>query len=85
MLKKELELEEKINLLEKEVNLLGEDLEKVRLDLEEAVDSLRLEIESFKIVLKDLLPDFQDKFRNIKDTVLREIDPQWIAENEPES
>ncbi len=48
MLKKELELKEK-------VNLLGED------------------------------PDFQGKFRNIKNTVLREIDPQWIAENEPAS
>ena len=85
MLKKELELEERINLLEKEVNLLGEDSEKTRLDLEEAVDSLRLEIESVKMVLKDLVPDFQDKFGNIKNTVLREIDPQWIAKNEPES
>ena len=85
MLKKELELEERTNLLEKEVNLLGEDSEKTRLDLEEAVDSLRLEIESVKMVLKGLLPDFQNKFRNIKNTVLREIDPQWIAKNEPES
>ena len=78
MLKKELELEER-------VNLLGEDSEKTRLDLEAAVDSLRLEIESVKMVLKDLVPDFQDKFRNIKNNVLREIDPQWIAKNEPES
>ena len=78
MLKKELELEEK-------VNLLGEESGKTRLDLEAAVDSLRLEIESVKMVLKDLVPDFQDKFRNIKNTVLREIDPQWIAKNDPES
>jgi hypothetical protein len=85
MLKKELELEERVNLLEKEVNLLGEDSEKTRLDLEEAVDSLRLEIESLKMLLKDFVPDFQDKFRNIRNTVLREIDPQWIAKNEPES
>ena len=85
MLKKELELEEKVNLLEKEVHLLGDDSEKMRLDLEEAADSLRLEIESVKMVLKDLVPDFEDKFRDIRNTVLREIDPQWIAENEPES
>jgi len=78
MLKKELELEEK-------VNLLGEKSGKTRLDLEAAVDSLRLEIESVKMVLKDLVPDFQDKFRNIKNAVLREIDPQWIDKNEPES
>jgi hypothetical protein len=57
----------------------------MRLDLEEAVDSLRLEIESVKMVLKDLVPDFQDKFRNIKNTVLREIDPQRMDKNEPES
>ncbi len=85
MLKKELELEERVNLLEKEVNLLGEASEKTRLDLEAAVDSLRLDIESVKMVLKDVVPDFQDKFRNIKNTVLREINPQWIAKNEPES
>jgi hypothetical protein len=85
MLKKELELEERVNLLEKEVNLLGEASEKTRLDMEETVDSLRLDIESVKMVLKDLVPDFQDKFRNIKNTVLREIDPQWIAKNDPES
>ena len=78
MLKKELELEEK-------VNLLGEESGKTRLDLEAAVDSLRLEIESVKMVLKDLVPDLQDKFRNIKNAVLREIDPQWIDKNEPES
>ena len=79
MLKKELELEEKVNMLEKEINVLGETEEKVRLDLEESVDSLRLEIESLKMVLKELVPSFQDKFNTIKDTVLREIDPQWIT------
>ena len=79
MLKKELELEEKVNMLEKEINVLGETEEKVRLDLEESVDSLRLEIESLKMVLKELVPNFQDKFNTIKDTVLREIDPQWIT------
>ena len=78
MLKKELEIEEKINLLEKEVNLLGDDMEKVRLDLEESVDTLRLEIESIKFLLKDLVPNFQEKFSSIKNTVIREVDPQWI-------
>lgn len=82
MLKKELELEEKVNLLEKEVKLLAEDSEKTRLDLEEGVDSLRLEIESLKMVLKDFVPDFQDTFRKVKNTVLREIDPEHIPENE---
>lgn len=79
MLKKELEIEEKVNLLEKEVKLLGEDAEKERLDLEEAVDSLRLEIESVKMILKELIPDFQEKFSSIKNSVLREIDPQWMT------
>ena len=78
MLKKELELEEKVNLLEKELKLLGEDGEKMRLDLEEAVDCLRLEIESVKMVLKELVPNFQEKFSCIKDTVVREIDPQRL-------
>lgn len=59
MLKKELELEEKVNLLEKELRVLGEDAEKMRLDLEETADCLRLEIESVKMVLKELVPNFQ--------------------------
>ena len=84
MLRKELELEEKINLLEKEIKVLGEDAEKMKLDLEEAVDSLRLEIEAVKMAIQDLVPDFQGKFRSSKKSVLQEIDPQWIAENEPE-
>ncbi|MBI5100053.1 MAG: hypothetical protein HZB30_12555 [Nitrospirae bacterium] len=79
MSKNEIELDEKVNLLEKEVKLLGEDAEKERLDLEEAVDSLRLEIESVKMVLKEFVPNFQKKFRSIKNTVLREVDPQWIT------
>ncbi len=78
MLKKELELEEKINLQEKEINLLGEAEGKVRLDLEEAVDCLKLEIEAVKMILKELVPNFQEKFNGIKNSVLREIDPQWI-------
>jgi hypothetical protein len=85
MLKKELELEEKLNLIEKEVNLPGEDAEKMRLDPEEAPDSLRLEIGSVKMVLKEFVPNFQEKFSSIKNTVLREVDPQWRAKHEPES
>jgi len=77
MLKKELELEEKVNLLEKELKLLGEDGEKMRLDLEEAVDCLRWEIESIKMVLKELLSNFREKFSCIKN-VFREIDPQRL-------
>jgi len=78
MSRKELELEEKGNLLEKEVKLLGQDTEKMRLDLEEAADSLRLEIEAIKMTLKEILPGFQQKFSSIKNTVLSEVDPQWI-------
>ena len=78
MSKKELELEEKVNLMEKEVNLLGDDVEKAKLDLEEAVDYLKLEIESVKIILKEIVPNFHEKFSSIKNSVLREIDPQWI-------
>lgn len=78
MLKKEIELEEKFNLLQKEVKVLGEDDDKLRLDLEEAVDSLRLEIECVKTILKEFVPDFQEKYSCVKNNVLREIDPQRL-------
>lgn len=75
---KELELEEKIRLLEKEVMLLGEDADKENLDLKESADKLMIEIEALKVILKELVPDFQNKFNEVRDTVLREIDPEWI-------
>ncbi len=56
--------------------LLGEEEEKVKLDLEEAVDSLRLEIESVKVTLRELIPNFEENFSSIKNTVLREMDLQ---------
>jgi hypothetical protein len=58
-----------------EVKLLGEDAEKARLDLEETVDCLKPEMESLKMTLKELVPNFQYKFKCTRDIVLREIDP----------
>jgi hypothetical protein len=75
--KKELELEDKLKLLEREVSLLGDEAEKSKLDLKEAVDSLKLEIESLKIILKEMTPDFEEKFKNARNYALREIDPEW--------
>jgi hypothetical protein len=75
---KELELEERLKLLEKEINILGEDVDKAKLDMEESVDSLKIEIESLKMILKESVPDFQNKFQRVKGTVLREIDPEWV-------
>jgi hypothetical protein len=46
--------------------------------MEESVDSLKIEIESLKMILKESVPDFQNKFQRAKDTVLREIDPEWV-------
>lgn len=76
---KELELEEKLKLIEKEVGILGDDLEKVRLDIKEAVDLLRIEVESLKILLKEVIPDFQEKFARVRDLAMREIDPEWLT------
>ncbi len=77
-MKKEIELEEKVKLLEKEITVLGEASDNTKLDMEEAVDKLRIEIESLKAILNDLVPDFQNKYQVVKNSVLREIDPQWI-------
>jgi hypothetical protein len=78
MNRKEVELEERVNLMEKEMNLLGDDVEKVKRDLEEAIDYQKLEIESIKAVLKEIVPNFNEKFRTIKNSVLQEVDPQWL-------
>lgn len=78
MNRKEVELEERVNLMEKEMNLLGDDVEKVKRDFEEAVDYQKLEIESIKAVLKEIVPNFHEKFRTIKNSVLQEVDPQWL-------
>jgi hypothetical protein len=77
--KKELELEEKVRLLEKEVGILGDDVERMRLDVKEAIDLLRIELESLKLILKESVPDFPEKFQKVKEIVLREIDPEWLT------
>ncbi|RJQ13299.1 MAG: hypothetical protein C4560_14520 [Nitrospiraceae bacterium] len=78
MLKKELELEERLGLLEREVKLLGDEAEKGKLDIEEGVDSLKIEIESLKMTLAELIPGFKDKFKRVKNVVLKEFDPEWM-------
>lgn len=77
-MKKELELEERVRLLEKEVNLTGDDIEKLRLDLEEMIDSLKLEIQALIMTLNEFIPNFEQRFNSIKETVIREIDPERL-------
>lgn len=77
-MKKELELEERIRLLEKEVNIVGDDIEKLRLDLEERIDSLKLEIQALITTLNELIPDFEERFNSVRETVIREIDPEKL-------
>jgi hypothetical protein len=74
--KKELEIEERVRLLEKEVNLIGDDIERLRLDLEETVDKLKLEIQAIKMTLRELLPGFEKRHSTIRESVIREIDPE---------
>jgi len=77
--KKELELEERVRLIEREVNLLGDDIERLKLDIEEAIDTVRLEIQAIKMTLGELLPGFEERFRVIRDRVVREIDPEGLG------
>lgn len=84
-MKKELAFEEKIKLLEKEISYLGEEAEKARLDLEESVDLIKIEIESLKVVFKEVIPDFQKKFSDKRNYVLREINPEWPEEKKAET
>ena len=75
---KEAEIEEQFRLLQREIVLAGEAVEALKRDQRAAIDTLHLDIAVLKRCLVQLHPDFATHFETMRDTLVREIDPEAL-------
>lgn len=66
----------KINLLEKELDVLGNEFSALRRDHRSDADSFRLEIETLKLILAQVVPNFSERYAEMKEKARLEIIPE---------
>jgi hypothetical protein len=66
----------KITLLEKELGVLGNEFSAMRRDHRSDADSFRLEIETLKLILAQVVPNFSEKYAEMKEKARLEIIPE---------
>ncbi|MBI4378451.1 MAG: hypothetical protein HY578_05075 [Nitrospinae bacterium] len=77
-----IELEERIHLIEKEIDALEDGMNDSKLSLKAGIDEIKIEIEAIKGYLREIHPDFKNKFSVIKKKIILEKNPEWISEDE---
>jgi hypothetical protein len=75
------DVEQRLKLLEKQVEAAVSLFQDTKLDLLSGYDSLKIEIETLKRYLQNLHPDFQARYQELREEVVRSMDPEW-AERE---
>jgi hypothetical protein len=66
----------KITLLEKELGVLGNEFSALRRDQRSDADSFRLEIETLKLILAQVVPNFSERYAEMKEKARLEIVPE---------
>jgi hypothetical protein len=66
----------KVELLEEELGVLGNDFSALRRDHRTDVDTFRLEIETLKMILAQIVPNFYEKYTEMKERARLEIIPE---------
>jgi hypothetical protein len=74
----EKETAKKLALLDHELGALADEVDQTKLNLRSDLDTLRLEIEALKAYLKDLHPEFGQRFVKIKANTVLDTNPEWI-------
>lgn len=75
------DIKQQLHLLQKQVEAAVSLLEESKLDLLSQIDSLKIEIEVLKRLLANSQPDFPRQYEQLKDTVTRAIDPEWLGKS----
>jgi hypothetical protein len=73
----EADIKQQLHLLQKQVEAAVSLLEETKLNLWSQVDSLKIEVEILKRFITQHHSDFPRRYPPLKDTVTREIDPEW--------
>lgn len=76
------DIKQQLHLLQKQVEAAVSLLEESKLNLLSQVDALKIEVEVLKRLLANYQPDFPHQYEQLKDTVTRAIDPEWLDKPE---
>ena len=66
----------KVKLLEEELGVLGNDFSTLRRDHRTDADTFRLEIETLKLILAQVVPNFSERYAEMKEKARLEIIPE---------
>jgi hypothetical protein len=66
----------KVKLLEEELGVLGSDFSALRRDHRTDADTFRLEIETLKLILAQVVPNFSERYAEMKEKARLEIIPE---------
>lgn len=69
-------MQKKDRLLDEELDLLANEVADLKLTHRADIDTLRLEIEALKLLLAELYPDFEERFRALREKVRLEVSPE---------
>jgi hypothetical protein len=81
-LMEELDIKHQFHLLQKEVEATVSLTEEVKLNLLAAIDSLKIEVEVLKRFMERYHADFPRRYPELKEEMMREVDPEWIEHSE---
>jgi hypothetical protein len=76
------DLKHHFHLLQKEVEAAISLTEEVKLNLVAGLDALKLEMEIVKRFMARYHADFARRYPELREEILREVDPEWIAGSE---
>jgi hypothetical protein len=66
----------KMNLLEEELSVLGNDFLALKRDHRTDADGFKLEIETLKLILAQIVPNFLERYAEMKEKARLEIIPE---------
>jgi hypothetical protein len=75
----DIDIKQQFHLLQKQVEAMVSLAEDTKLNLLAAIDSLRIELEIVKRFMEQHHPDFVRRYPALKETVTREVDPEWMG------
>jgi hypothetical protein len=78
----EIDIKQQLHLLQKEVEAAVSLTEDTKLNLLSAIDNLEIELEILKRFMEQHHPDFARRYPELKEAVIREVDPEWIEHGE---
>jgi hypothetical protein len=77
----DIDIKQQFHLLQQQVEAMVSLAEDTKLNLLAAIDSLRIELEIVKRFMAQHHPDFARRYPELKETVTREVDPEWMEKS----